>query len=247
MYKQTFNAARRLKLKLHSIQLRKFEIRIKQFVRDYNLPLLMTGIFLLLVMAAAFLRMSQQSSLADLLVSVTNTGKDYGTLFSKDKTGELKLNNDEDRPAPAGGDAATFTINTNTGSGSSAAGNPAGGAPQPVVFTSAIAYFRQDSAKLECKTPKPKPQTCSKKYVFKAGIRAQNGPGTVKYSWRSSLEAAIESGSVPVGGGNITFPLQKIITLDCNRSSNFSLQFVIQSPSLSRSAPINVNHNCNEI
>lgn len=231
-------------------------VRIKLFVHDYSLPLVMTVIFLLLVLFASFVRAAQQSSLADLLAGITDAGKEYGTFISTDKTDDLKKNSDTGQPAAGttAGTPSSFAVNPNAGGGSSPApapASPGGGtgttAPPPAPFTASIAYFRQDSAALECTTPKPKKQTCSKRYVFGAGIRTQNGPGTVNYGWRSNLPSAIEAASMSAGSGEAVTPLSKAITLACTSPSTFTLQLALLLPAQVLSANLSVNHNCNEI
>ncbi len=226
-------------------------VRVRRFVRDYSLPVTMTAVFLLLIIVASLVRVFQQTSLANLLAGVTTIGQDYGTLFSKDKTDELKKNSDNSlptAPAPAG-TPTSFAINTNTGGNSSSGNTPptsGGDTPLPLVFGASIAYFQQDSVTLDCTTPKPKRQTCSKRYNFGGGIRTQNGPGSVNYGWRSSTQSAVEDGSISVGGGEILTPMQKSITLACLPASSFSLQLTLSSPTPTQSATINVDHNCNE-
>lgn len=240
-------------------------VRLRKFARDYSLPLAMTLVFLAIVSAALFLRVSQRSSLADLLAGVTITGQDYGTLLSGDKAAEIKRNNDNADPtpnaptraqAPLAINTATGTAAGNTGTaggnnqantggnGSSNGGN--GSTPSP-PFTASITSFQHDSTNLECSTPKPKQQTCSKRYNFSGRIRTQNGPGNVDYGWRSNLQAGTEDGSITAGTGDITTPVQKSLTLACTSPTNFTMQLTIFSPALSQSATLNVVHNCNEI
>lgn len=220
--------------------------RHNAFVKDYSLPLAATAIFLLLVLGATLLRVSQRASLAGLLSDVTRQGKEYGTLLGRDKPETVTKNTDNpELPAdvtPAGS-TSSFGV-TNTGSQSSGSGG--GGSPAP-VFSVAIASFQQDGVTLECTTPKPKLQTCSKRYVFSAGVRTLNGPGGVSYSWRSNLSSALEDGSFSAGGGEVLTIRQKAISLACDTPSSFSLQFVVLSPSFTQSATLNTNHNCNGI
>ncbi len=253
MSKKIFHVVHRPKLTRHMVNLKQLLPRFKQFVHDYNLPIIMTFIFVLLVVGASVLRLSQKSSLADLLVQATTTGSDYGTLLSKDKVDEFKKNNDTNQPAVKSPTNAqtSFAISTTSvsgasGGGSSATGTGTGSTPAS-PFTTSIASFQQDSVALECTNPKPKPQTCSKRYTFKAGVRSQNGPGTVNYSWRSSLASVQENGTISVGGGQVISNLQKVITIQCTNPTSFNLQIVTTSPTASQSSVINVNHNCNEI
>lgn len=227
-------------------------VRVRRFVRDYSLPVVMTAVFLFLVITASLVRVLQQTSLANLLAGVTTMGQDYETLLSKDKVDELKKNSDNSQPAaPApAGTPSSFAINTNSGSDSSSGDNPptsGGETTLPPVFGASIAYFQQDSVVLDCTTPKPKKQSCSKRYNFGAGIRTQNGPGSVSYGWRSNLQSALEDNSISVGGNEMLTPLQKSITLACLPASSFSLQLIISSPTPTQSATSSIDHNCNEL
>jgi len=231
-------------------------IRARRFVLDYSVPVTVTVVFLLIVAVALVLRTSQRSSLAHLLASVTSAGKEYGTLLSKDKTDELKRNDDVNQPgdsAPAGS-ATSFTLNagnpsstTNTtASGGSGTGSvsPSPSPTPPPVFSAAIAFFRQDSSELVCTSQNQKLQTCSKRYTYSGGIRTQNGPGTVNYGWRSNLSSATEDASISAGAGEVVTTVQKVITLACTAPSSFSLQLVILSPGFTQSPSLQVNHNC---
>lgn len=220
-------------------------VNVRHFSRDYSLPLILTTMFLFLIIIAMFLRVSQRESLADLLAGVTTPGQDYGTLLSKDKTTNLKKNTDTSEPtaqAPAGSPNSFAIRSTQTNPITPPSGG--GTTPTPPPFGVSIAYFRQDSETLECDTPKPKIQTCSKRYVFGAGIRTQNGPGTVNYGWRSNLASVIEDSSISVGSGEILTPVQKVIILDCTNPSSVSLQLAITTPVVTQSAVLNINHNC---
>ncbi|CAN5664294.1 hypothetical protein BH23PAT1_BH23PAT1_2200 [soil metagenome] len=235
----------RSRLKALSAGWGQYAPRIKQFVNEYSLPLAASVVFVLMVFTVAHLRVSRQSSLADLLIEVSDARNEHDVLISKDKAAELKRHNEEDRQEadPAGDGTTSFAINTNT----SRSPSTGGATPQPRVFGTAIDYFRRTSTELECTTPKPKPQTCSKRYIFVAGVRASNGPGTIRYGWLSNIDGASEDGSISAGGGNTLVLMQKSITLTCKTPSNFNLRLLIHSPISTQSAPINVSHNCNEL
>lgn len=231
-----------------------YYVAFRHFAKEYSLPLILTIIFLVFVGVAMLFRSAQHASLANLLAGVTVSGQDYGTLLSKDKTDELKKNTDNNQPttdAPAG-TATSFAINTGTNPTSTTAPISSGGGSgtvpvTPAAFAASIAYFQRDNTELECTTPKPKQQTCSKRYTFSAGIRTQNGPGNVSYGWRSNLQGVVEDNNVAVGGGAVLTPIQKVVVIACSSASSFSLQMNISSPTLTQSAVINTDHNCNEI
>lgn len=220
---------------------------IKRFIHDYSFPIIVTVVFLIVATGASLLRASQNSSLTDLLVDVTSRDQAYGTLLSKDKTDELKKNEEIPQPSVGTptGTSTSFAINTGSATSPAPAGTTA--ASLAHVFSASIAGFQQNSATLVCSNPKPKIQTCSKRYEYSGTIRTKNGPGTVRYDWRSNLQSAIEDGSVAAGGGDAQSSVQKVITLACNNPTSFSLQLVLTSPSFTQSAVLNVNHNCNEI
>ena len=219
----------------------------KKFSKIYNVPLTATVIFALLVAGATFVRISQRASLADWLAVATNAGKDYGTLLSQDKPDKTEQDDDNSQQlaqAPVG-TSTSFAISPNNQPAINF--SPSGGTTQLSVFSVAIAYLQPNGVSLTCSTPKPKPQTCSKQYLFNGGIRTQNGPGTVSYSWRSSIQGASENHSFLASNGEVLTPLQKIITLPCDMASTFTLQLAVLSPTLVQSAVLNTNHNCNEI
>lgn len=224
-----------------------FTVGLRHFTKEYSLPLIVTAVFLFLITASIFLRLSQRSSLASLLANVTSTDQGYGTLQSQGATDELKRNNETVQQAQAPeGSSTSFAINTGRGSSRAIGTPPASTAPSP-VFGASLAYFQLDAVKLECTTPKPVAQKCSKRYDFGAGIRAQNGPGTLNYNWRSNMQSANEDATVAIGGGEVLVPLQKVIILACKDPSGFSLQLAISAPVITQSAVLNINHNCSEI
>lgn len=198
-----------------------------------------------------FLRLSQQASLADLLTGVADSGKEYGTLLSKDKRDELKknTNNDQTSTTSPTGTPSSFAIKPSTSANSGTATTPtqSGGPSSAPVFGASIASFEQSAVILECTTPKPKAQTCSKRYTFNAGIRTLNGPGAVSYGWRSNLSSATADSGFSAGSGESVTPLQRTVTLACNPASSFNMQIVILSPTLTQSAVLSINHNCNDI
>ncbi len=215
------------------------KIGFRHFAKDYSLPIVVTVAFFLLIIVVVLLRFSQRSNLATLLAGVTGTGQDYGTLLSKDKTDEINKNSDTNQPSRGPADTSTsFAINTG---GSTSVKNPT------ALFDASIAYFRQDSVTLECKTSAHVAKLCSKRYVFGAGISTQNGPGTVNYGWQSSLQSAIEDASIAAASGNKLIPLQKTITLACTDATSFSLRLTLFTPTFTQSAVLNTNHNCNDI
>lgn len=229
-------------------------VRVRKIYREYKLPILVTSLFLVIVVAALSLRASQRSSLANLLATASSIGEAYNTLVSQDKTDDLKRNNDTDANTPntqtPAGSPSSFAINANNPQTSTPNGSNSTTTPDttpPPVFSASIAYFRQDGVVLNCSTPKPKRQTCSKTYTFGAGVRTQNGPGAVTHEWRSNLPGAIEGGGFSVGGGDALTPLQKTVTLACIDTLSFSMQMNVLSPNLTRSATLNIDHNCNEI
>jgi hypothetical protein len=239
-------------------------IRFRRFCRDYNVPVAVSAIFLLLVVGAAYLRISQRSSLAGLLAGVTEAGQAYGTLLSNDKTDELRKNADvADETTPAtnrtrtnlnvttsSGTTSTSGSNSSSGgTGSSSSGGSSSGSTDPIpIFAASVASFQQGVVTLECDNPgKPKAQSCSKRYAFSGSIHTENGPGTVNYGWRSSLAAGTEDGSISAGAAAANTAIQKSFTIHCLSPTNFTMQLTIFSPALTQSNVLNIVHNCNEL
>ncbi|HEX7259490.1 MAG TPA: hypothetical protein VF272_00995 [Candidatus Saccharimonadia bacterium] len=222
---------------------------IKRFAKDYSLPLAATVLFGLLITGSVVLRMSQRASLADWLDAATNDGKYSSTLLSQDKPEEVTRGNDtpQQLTQTPEGSPTSFAISPNNQPVANPSTPPGGGTPLSPLFSVSIAYFQKGETTLECSTPKPKPKTCSKQYVFNGGVRTQNGPGNVTYSWRSSIQSLTASGSFTASRGEALAPLQKIVTMPCDTVSDFSLQLVVLSPSFVQSTVFNTNHNCNEI
>lgn len=248
--------ARRLKFKklhLHALD----SIKAKTFVRDYSLPLVITAILVVLVAGVAIARYSERASLADLLPGVSIGGQDYSTLFSKDKAEEFKKNEasggesgQNTSTSTSGTSAATVALNSGSPGGTSApgGGTNGGGTPAPTQpFSSSISSFQQSSVALECTSQVPRKNTCSKNYVFNAGVKTFNGPGSVSYSWQSNLGSANENGGFSAGSGDATTTLQKTITLACKNAASHTLKLVINTPTSQQSGTLNINHNCDDV
>lgn len=234
------------KLSLQTADLQHYAVRLKRFAQDYSLPLVATALLLLLLAVGVYAKDSEHITTATILRTLDSNGADYGTLLSNDKTSSLTVENDSgsssvNSSSVATGTASSFTVNTNTPSGTTSGGSSA------PVFSAVIASFDQGSVTLQCTKSKLKLQWCSKQYAFAAAVSTQNGPGTVDYGWRSTIPSATTNGSISVGSGNVVSTLPKTITLSCTVPMVFTLQFVIQSPDLTQSAIITVNHNCNGI
>lgn len=229
-------------------------VRVKVFVHEYSLPLVVTTCFFIAVSSVAVLRASERSALLELLPTISVGGQDYASFLSGDKSDEFTKNQDnQDTPQPAAA-ARTATpvgsassININSGSTPSAGGGGGQAATPATPFSSAIASFQQSGVALECVGGKQNKGSCSKRYTFAAGVRTSGGPGTVSYSWRSNLQSANQDASFAVGSGTIVTSLQKQIVLACNNPVTYSLQLVINSPSVAQSNSLTVVHNCNDI
>jgi hypothetical protein len=221
-------------------------IRCRKFVRDYSLPVIVTVAFLFIALGISVLRAAARSSVAGLLANVTTTSEDYARLTSHDNTKQPERSNEPDQASPQtpAGSPSSFAINSG---GVTAAPDTPGGSEVAPAFAVSIIGFQHTTTEVVCTTPKPKPQTCSKRYVFSATIRTQNGPGTVNYGWRSNLQEAVTESSFAVAGGQTETPLNKEITLACTVPADFGLQLVVTSPTAVQSTTINTNHNCNDM
>lgn len=226
-----------------------FSVGVRHIARDYSVALIATGVVVIVVTGALFIRLSERATLADLLLGRSNTSQGYATLLSKDQADALKRNeaNDQTARAPAG-NPSSFAINSDGGSSTTPPpSGGSGGTTPPPPFSASIDSFAQGSVNLECSSSKPNKGSCSKRYVFDGGIRTQNGPGTVNYGWRSSLASANQDSSFAAGSGSVLTLVQQQVILACNSSVSFSMQLVITSPSPTQSTTLNIDHNCNEI
>lgn len=235
----------------------------RRFVREYSLPLIVTIILLLMVGATLLVRASERSSLADWLLGVSGGGEGYTTLLSRDKTDEFKKNDNNNDPVQSrpgsttptttGNSPGSFTVNpggttTPIGGGTTTPPTSPGSPPPPPPppsFSASIIYFQQDSMALECPLLGGlNPNRCSKRYVFGSGVRTSNGPGSVGYSWKSNISSANQTSSFSAGSGEVNTPLQKEILIGCKDPGNYTLQFVINTPTQTQSGVLTINHNC---
>lgn len=233
-------------------------VNVRHFVHDYSLAVIMTAVFIVLVVGASWLRLSQRASLANLLASASSITQDISSLVSLDKTDAPTRGSVTDDAAPApSGTSTSFAINSSgtaqpttpapTGGGSTGGGGSSGGGTPtpPPVFSAAIASFQRVSTTQECSNPNnPKLQNCSIRYTFSAGVNTQNGPGSVSYGWRSNVTGANQDGSYSASSGSSQQTLQKSVLISCLNLGSYSMQFVLLSPTQVQSNTLTINHNC---
>lgn len=195
---------------------------------------------------------------------------DEADRFEKGDTSFTPPSTSDDAQAPAG-TSTSFTLNadnppsnSNTGSGTtnneggnqsnnggSSGGNGGSGGdnstPTPPPFASSIAYFQHSDTVLECPGIRLVKGQCSAVYTFSAGVSTTNGPGNVQYSWVSNIQDGNANGSYNAPAGSATTPLQQKITLRCNQTQSFSMQFIIHAPTTTQSSPKTINHNCDNL
>lgn len=247
--------------------------RFKRFYRDYRLPSIASLAFLSIVLVFGVVRQFERTSLVSLRNEVTNGGNGYSILltaddadqFTRNDTTESQQNNQSTTQnnspesnstqstsnsfALVADNTPTTSSDGGTGSGSGGSSSGGGGSvPQANPFDAVIDSFTQGSVTLQCTNPsKPKKGSCSKLYTVNAGIRTLNGPGNVNYNWQSNIDAGNGSGNFSAGEGSAITSVSKGITLSCTKSSSFTIQIALVSPTLSNSNIITINHNCNEL
>lgn len=226
----------------------------KRFVKDYRLPLEATLLFILTVLVMLFARNFDRLALADVLGNKTGAGSDYAKLFSNDKVDDLKKNevgiqeNGNEKSTGAIASAAPavttpFTISPNPPPPN--VPPPPGSPPGPTpIFSASIQGLVFEGSYMECAGIGENNQECSKRYVFRAGVRAENGPGTIAYSWESTVAEAQENGGFSVGSGETFTPLRKDIKLPCSQPRMFSLQLVLSQPNTAESNILQQHHSC---
>ncbi len=229
---------------------------LKQFVRNYRLPVIITLLLTLPIIYLALARFSESKSLLKLLPSISDNGQDYGNLLVADTSKQFNRGSTtEDQkntnlPAGTTGSFAFNATSNNSGSGGGSGGTSGGssGGNSTPVFGAAISYFNLDSTTLDCSNPlNPNTGTCSKVYHFSAGVQTANGPGTVNYSWVSNQQDVNADGSFAAPSGSATQALKKDVILSCTKQTSFSLQLVLSSPVVTHSETKNFNHNCVEL
>lgn len=235
-------------------------VNLRHLARDYTLPLIATIVFLVVLGGASILRLSQQASLADLLVGVTSIKDGYNTLLSKDQADSVKRNETPGTNRAAGNQApadssSSVTVNPNNtdsstdqpGGGSGNGTGGGGGGQNPAPFEASIASFQQDSVTLVCSGAVPNKGSCSKRYIFNGSVQTHNGPGTVDYSWQTSVTGGTENGSFSVGAGSALTNLQKTVTIACNKPGSHTMSLALTSPSSQQSGNVAMSHNCDDL
>ena len=240
-----------LMARVHSTQITS-RLRQHTFWGDYRLPLVLSAVFVVVVVAAGGIRIYQRGALAKLLTQVSTVGQNYTSLLSNDKTNPVIRNNGNALNTPGTGttQGGSFSVapgstGTPTGSGGSAGSGSSSGQTQP--FTAAIASFTQGSVTLECSSGQHNKAKCSKRYAFTATVSTQHGPGTVQYGWRSNWQAAIADSSYSAGSGSTQQPLTTSLLIPCLDPGTYNLQFVLTSPAQAQSATLSFTHNCTGI
>lgn len=225
-------------------------VNLRHFVKDYSLAVVLTLAFIFLISVASLVRVSQKSSLAELLANATTVSQDYDSLISIDTSEPVQRGDISGDPGanrtPVGTRTSTTLNSGGTGGISSPnqQNNNGSNAAPSQPFAASIGAFRQDDVLLECSTQNPNKAHCAKRYVFGASVSTQNGPGTLSYGWRSNFAGANEDGSYTAEAGSSSRTLQKSISIPCLDTGNYSMQFVIISPTQVQSAVLTINHNC---
>lgn len=241
--------------------------RLRQFVRDYRLPLVATLLFIGLVIFMSAGRMHDRAVLGEILSVSGSTGQDYAALLSKDSPDGFQRN---DVPADENGEQVSrssgsrqITINTSPANGTtstspSASSSPAspppaspspapGPSPAPAIFSASISDFGQSrAAELQCSSGSATGGNilkCSKVYSFAANIKTLNGPGTVNYEWRYSVSGSANGSYAASSGTNIT-PVSNQLTLSCRDAGTFTAQLVVTRPGSVASQTLTINHSC---
>lgn len=224
---------------------------IKQFARDYILPLSMTIVFLLSVASVAYVRANEKVEIAELPASSAITGQDYAKLLSGDKQDNFSKNapgsdvsSAESRASTPTEDTFTIDPGSEDGSPSTGGGTNGGGSTTPAPFSASALDLVATTNSLQCSTPKFNKNKCSKTYSFAAHIRTFNGPGQVSYNWQSNVSGASSEGGYSAGSGTVSTPLGKEITVQCNQEGTYNLQLLVSSPSSVRSNVISFAHSC---
>lgn len=237
-------------------------VGFRHFSKDYNVPIVLTAIFIIFFISIVVLRIQQRASLTNLLADTTTIGGDYDTLQSTDREDEVSASDDTDLPIPAGSPTSTSfnsgedtttqptdttPSGTNGGTNDGTNGNTGGGGSTPQPFAASVASFQQTDTKLECTTPIPVRVNCSKRYMFTADVRTQNGPGDVTYGWRSNVAAYNEDGSFSASSGRERRTLHKDFLVACRNEGTYSLRLNVFSPNQTQSSTLSVNHHCDDI
>lgn len=225
------------------------KILAKQFFKDYRLPLETTFLFVLIVVIMLLARTFDRIALANVLGSKTGNSTDYAALLSKDKV-ESPTKNDINTPEviketikPSTNTPTQFTVSPNPPptSVSPAPGTPS--VPTPPFSANIVGLVLEGSA-MECSGGGLNIQDCSKRYIFRAGIRAINGPGSIHFSWQGSVPEIIENGVFSVGSGETYTPLRKEVKLSCVQPMMFSIQLSLSQPNSDQSNVLEQYHSC---
>ncbi|HUP26392.1 MAG TPA: hypothetical protein VM124_01955 [Candidatus Limnocylindrales bacterium] len=234
----------------------------RQFAKDYRLPLAATLAFIIIALSLFIGRLHERSALGQILAVKNSAGQDYAGLLSNDKADDFQKN---DVSSEVNSDPASQTKPTTTGSSPTTAAAPTSGTSETVAvtppttssgsgtltptpvgpFTAAITAFKQDqAATLQCPGGSVTNLTkCTKTYSFAATIQTANGPGTVKYNWKYSVNGSSNGEFTAVSGTNST-TLHNTITLNCKDAGTFSAQFLLTNPSAAQSQALQVTHSC---
>ena len=229
----------------------------RQFIKDYRLPLQATFLFILIVLILLTTRTFARLSTADILGSNTGGSNDYAAFLSKDKAEDLIKNDQsiQEVTKPVVTPTTNTTHNTESNAPTPFTITPSppptntpplpGSPPEPKEpFSAEVNQLILEGTFLECPNVSGNIEDCFKRYVFKAEIRAVNGPGNISYSWVSNLPEAIEDNSFSVGSGETFTPLYKTIILACNKPSMFTMQLKLTAPKIANSSVLEQHHGC---
>lgn len=245
---------------------------IRQFIRDYRLPLAATFIFFGLVVFLLLGRLHDKSALGQILAFKNSPSQDYATLLSKDKSDDFQKhdvgnesnpdgNSSPDRQPtsnspvsgaqganPTSTTSQTVTVvSTPTSSPPPAASTPPPPGSPPVTiqpFSAFISDFKQDKAAvMQCTGSGLNLSKCTKTYSFASNVVTTNGPGSVAYYWKYSVSGS-SNGNFAAGSGANTTSLNNTVTISCSNQGSFTAQFLLTTPAAAQSSVLQISHTC---
>ena len=221
---------------------------IKHFFKDYRLPLETTFLFILIVVIMLSMRTFDRIALANVLGGKTGSNADYGALLSKDQTeGPTKkeINTPESvkvAEKSTSNTSAQFTVSPSPPSNvAPVPGSPSEPAPP---FSAEVTGLVLENSTIECDVGTLGIQDCSKRYFFRANIRAIGGPGSIHFAWLSNVSASATNGEFIVGSGETFTPLRNEVSLSCSKPELFDIQLTLSEPTIDKSNIIEQNHDC---
>lgn len=221
-----------------NITVMKYLKNIKSFSREYTLPLIVTSVFVLLIAVLLLDRQSQLSGLPSTLLESSTPEQSNTRLISKDEAVRIQARGNTLLTPPESSSSAPPSSSASQPGGQP----PANGGRDP-AFAAGVSSIRYVGSSAQSGA---NPGTCSRNHEFEAVVRADHGPGEIKYHWERSDGDTSPTETLRAGSGRNHYSITHNWTLTTFIAERYDgwARLVVTRPSGSVSQRAEFTHSC---